>query len=817
MKKYLITGALALVACATLTSCHSDDELSGSLIEQKLMAYEQVFEEEFGKVNPNQDWGFGTANILARTRAAMGRTRADGEWANYHGEYADANLWTSKGFHAPDALTPGQKLRVQFYFQTVKNPGGTHDYGTIDFFMQQVYDGATDPITNYSGYTSPTYSLEVYPAANGTDFIQSGEHMDHLVAGDNNTMEHINNFNNGNFPDPIPHVANWNQTVQDDPNQEHEDQIMLMINTPTQYFSYANSSPSKVRKDRWTLVSGEVIDNYCDNVNNSGWTAFLNAHSGVEDDPCYDEWERSYIGFDFDMLPSEDLYATIGYDASGNIVYNPNQTPARTEYVYFGIPLNQIQITNQTQVWNGTQLVNLTDVGEIGYVNGNAYFYPFKEGTTEKINVLTEKTNMYCGVPETWADTEGKYVYTNNGTSYLRLDYVYQALDDMKMPVKDNHRQWVTIGKCNDGYYSDWIVSFLPADGNYTPSPKTDEIDIEQGTSSSYTQRTYKQLRYRTDLYQNGRILCEDLGTSSISDIDFNDIVFDAWMYHIVPEVRTKVVKIENNSETILQDWSEWYNYDYSNDSEHAAYFATDVYLLAGGGTIPATVGGVSFKNALGTDTPFLVNTVDDRDNTNVKRYGNPYDNTIEWHQPEDLKDMRNIGSLNDIEVIVLYNKAPVPLTAEVGEIPHKICVPVGTKWPYERVVINEAYDFNDYVKNGSSVNYKGNSIKKSLLNSNNEVIGYYYYLDERNRVDEDEENIWTKRATETQKDSRYHGKIDDESDITGIPYKDSARVIEGEGSYTTPENLPSEEITVGGGSGSGYRQGDDVLVRRRH
>jgi hypothetical protein len=492
-----MTGIAALALCVGFTSCSHDldvpsPEKMKEMEAQKIVNnYQKAFTATFGKVAANQTWGFGSAST---------RTRADGEWANYHGEYADANLWTSKGFHAPDALTPGQKLRVQFYFQTVKNPGGTHDYGTIDFFMQQVYDGATDPITDYSslGYTSPTYSLEVYPAANGIDFIQSGEHMDHLVAGDNNTMEHINNFNNGNFPDPIPHVANWNQTVQDDPNQEHEDQIMLMINTPTQYFSYANSSPSKVRKDRWTLVSGEVIDNYCDNVNNSGWTAFLNAHSGVEDDPCYDEWERSYIGFDFDMLPSEDLYATIGYDAYGNIIYDSNQTPARTEFVYFGIPFDG---KNQQYIWNGTELVSLTSVGEIGSVYGQAYFYPYKKGTTEKINVLTEKGNMYCGVPETWEDNQGKYVYTDNGTSYLRVDHVYQALDDMKMPVKDNHRKWVTIGKCNDGYYSDWIVSFLPAEPT--------EIIIEDPTEYSI------------------RVMAEDLSASEASDFDFNDVVFD--------------------------------------------------------------------------------------------------------------------------------------------------------------------------------------------------------------------------------------------------------------------------------------------------
>ena len=439
-------------------------------------------------------------------------------------------------------------------------------------------------------------------------------------------------------------------------------------------------------------------------------------------------------------------------------------------------------------------------IGDEIYADGY-YFQPENYGNTYKY--LKKETNQFGG---------DLRKYPSNPPTGDELEWL---LENGYLPVINTaDKEWVKPEPVADHYYSDWIVTLSKARRQDGQDPNTINLPIEPGTSSSYTQRTYKQLRYRTDLVQSGRILCEDLGTSSISDIDFNDIVFDAWMYHIVPEVRTKVVKLENNSEILLQDWSEWVD----NDPNYAelGYYATDVYLLAGGGTIPATVGGVSFKNALGTDTPFLVNTVDDRDKTDIKRYGNPYDNTIGWHQPADLKDMRNINSFNDIEVIVLYNNAPVPLTSEPGEVPHKICVPVGTKWPYERIVVNEAYDFNDYVKSESSVSYEGNIENATpILNSNDEVIGYYF--DERNRTDEGGNNIWTKDPTEAQTDSRYHGDITEETDITGIPYKDSARVVEGEGRYTTPEDLQYEEEAVSGGSNSGYHEGDPVLIRRRH
>ena len=642
MKKYLMTGIAALALCVGFTSCshdietYSPEELNEMNAQKIVKNYERAFEDNFGKPAANQTWGFGTLST---------RTRADGEWANYHGEYADAHLWTSKGFYAPDALTPGQKLRVQFYFQTVKNPGNTDDHGIIDFFMQQVYDGATDPITNYTGYTSPTYSKEVYPAANGTNFIESGEHMDHLVAGDDNTIEHINNFNNGNFPQAIDNVANWNQTVQDDHSQEHEDQIMLMLNTPTKFFSYANSEPSNVRKDRWTLVSGDVIDRYCDEENNTAWKAFLNAHPGVQDDPCYDEWERSYIGFDYDMLPSEDLYATIGYDASGNIIYDPNQTPARTEYVYFGIPLDQLGVTvNQTKVWNGTALVDLTTVGEIGSVYGSPYFYPYKRGTTEKINVLTEKQNMYCGTPETWNDSEGKYVYTDNGTSYVRLDYVYQALDDMKMPVKDNHRSWVAIGNCADGYYSDWIVSFLPA------KPKT--IIIPDPTT--YTLR----------------VMAEDLSADEASDFDFNDVVFDvAWTT--------------------------------GND------YAT-ITLKAAGGTLPLKVAGVEVHAKFGVQTNVMVNTGWSGSNGANDKTAAPFtvsfspdsDNDGEVTQDEFLAAVKDIKV--EVEKVVNTTTGDTQwfeLFANTGVACCKFGCDPNMDWCPERTNIDDIYTFSEWVQ----------------------------------------------------------------------------------------------------------------------
>ena len=476
MKKYLMSGIAAIAVCAAFTSCSKENLYDeNAVVEKNEMAvreaYAQAFEKAFGKVGANVDWGFGPSRS---------NTRATGEFANHVGAYPDANMWTSKGFLAPDPLTPGQKLRVQFYFQMVQNPGGTPDKGTLDFFMQQVYDGGTDPMDGKSP--------EKYLAANNSTYIESGEHMDHLTVGPNNL--HTFNFNNGNCS-TNGNVANRTQTNVNNTSEQHSDQIQLMLNTPTSCFGYANSDASYVRTDRWRLVSGEVIDAFCDDPSN-GYAAFLAAHQGVEDKKCYwDDFKRSYIGFDFDMLPDEHII-------SGEYEWDNSVTPAKCKgvkhYNYFNI-----YIGNADKIWNGTELVDVTSVGEVGELYGNRVLYPYMPGTTNKVKMVSANTNQFCGSTETWNDDKWKYTVSNNGQNieYKRIDYMYTALREGKLPTTSSDKTWVTIGNCADGYYSDWIVSFLPAEPEDTPV---------------------------TTIY---RVIAEDLTADEASDFDFNDVVFD--------------------------------------------------------------------------------------------------------------------------------------------------------------------------------------------------------------------------------------------------------------------------------------------------
>lgn len=474
MKKYLMIGFVAAVA---FSSCSKNDFVTYSPEDVVKAEYDAKFIAEFGKPAANQDWGFGSG-----TRAF---TRATGEFANYVGAYPDANMWTSKGFLAPDPLTPSQKLRAQYYFQMnrITNPNRP-DYGTKDFFMQQVYDGGDDPMTGKSP--------EVYKSVANTD-ITSGEHMDHLTCGPDHT--HTYNFNNGTCS-PNPNVANRNQTDVNDTKQQHTDRIQLLLNTKTSCFGYANSDASYVRDDRWTLVSAATIDNFCDNDPNFATWLAAKLPAGETDVKCDDDFHRDFIGFDFDMIPDDETYVW-------NWENGQKTTPATVKYN-----------------WASPQGGNLiyTEDGEFSeFTDWNAEI-TVKNGKV--FRVLDAQTNKYCGTVNGIGGMDGHSEWTEtaaydpNGTNdnslyltnipghqndhkALNLKFLAKKYEEGWLPVDSKQlKLWVKVGGCADGYYSDWIVTFMPA---------------TSGSTTNY----------------DGRIMAEDLSVSESSDWDFNDIVFD--------------------------------------------------------------------------------------------------------------------------------------------------------------------------------------------------------------------------------------------------------------------------------------------------
>ena len=63
MKKYLIKGVLALFGGAFLFSCAEKESEYVPLAQQKVKAFEEVFKEVYGDIDPYQDWGFNSAAL----------------------------------------------------------------------------------------------------------------------------------------------------------------------------------------------------------------------------------------------------------------------------------------------------------------------------------------------------------------------------------------------------------------------------------------------------------------------------------------------------------------------------------------------------------------------------------------------------------------------------------------------------------------------------------------------------------------------------------------------------------------------------------
>jgi len=215
MKRRLM--GLLTVGAALFIACNSEKDFydSNSLAAQKEAQYEHAFIQRYGKIAPDQDWGFGTvSNSMKAVR----------------GVDANANNWGTY-VNVPMPLTEAQIQVVSEWFRTNKTPKGIA-VNWSDFFAQQV-----SSLPN--GYA---------------------KHMNYLTCGDGN--EHINNFNagtcseNGNVCyDLVPNES----SDQNNWKKYHSDRIQFMVNSSTSTFGYYNSLDSKDYHD-YVIIPGDRID-----------------------------------------------------------------------------------------------------------------------------------------------------------------------------------------------------------------------------------------------------------------------------------------------------------------------------------------------------------------------------------------------------------------------------------------------------------------------------------------------------------------------------------------------------------------------------
>ena len=467
MKKYLMIGfaAIAFASCSN----HDIETMSQ---EQIIKAqYEANFVAQFGQPASNQDWGFG-ATTRAFTRGVFSNGN---EWA--------ANDRSDCMYRVPPRLTEAQQKVVIKYFQTVKNPR-YEDPQWTNYFIQQVYKGGSAALTGTNPAYGEPYSPEEYTAANGSTKIVGSNNMDHLAAIDKTQnpefVDHNENFNHGDcgakdnvldFEGTLTTIKNT-YPVNSDATHRHSDKINLMTNSTTKSFGYYNSNSSVRRTEYTGLVSFQTIINAL----------------GAEANCLNDGWNRSFMGFDFEMMIGGDLY----------------QKDWQTQEIRYAkrtdVPGNAPQY-----VWDGKRVMTWAEYNiEDDYI---------KIGT-EKIPYLVTNTNMYAGTNLadqsvlTNITQSNQKVYKDynadiKNVECLDLTIFKAAFEAGYYPTKDSNTEWVKVGGTADGYYSDWIVTLTEA----------------------------KKYDVSTVTYE-GRIMAEDLSaqydpTGKTSDWDFNDVVFD--------------------------------------------------------------------------------------------------------------------------------------------------------------------------------------------------------------------------------------------------------------------------------------------------
>jgi len=229
MKKYLITAAMAVAVSGAFVSCH-EDEISGSTVEQKIQAFEDLFTQAFGKPDPNHTWGFGDPIVVeeARTRASI----------NVNG-----NLWETR----PE-VTDAEKQKVFDYVNMTlaQMTAAEHPYyetmpeQLVNYYVTQVYTG-TDKYTTWQDRDKTPWILGSEKMNNlhiamDADATLSVQNWKLVCDGD---WEHINNFNASSN-------TNYGGNT-------------LVIGGGTYDFAYQGSEDSNYH-NKWIAVKGSDID-----------------------------------------------------------------------------------------------------------------------------------------------------------------------------------------------------------------------------------------------------------------------------------------------------------------------------------------------------------------------------------------------------------------------------------------------------------------------------------------------------------------------------------------------------------------------------
>ena len=248
-----------------------------------------------------------------------------------------------------------------------------------------------------------------------------------------------------------------------------------------------------------------------------------------------------------------------------------------------------------------------------------------------------------------------------------------------------------------------------------------EQTDLKEKATTTFTEYFKKRT-----LLQYGRVFCEDLSgnyTSNKNDFDYNDVVFDAYLWKeelwkkitVVNTYEVRAYQIETRTESEVQYNDTIYNKDLSSKrnilakeveymkvGDDSTKFYTDICYLACGSTKSIKVGGndaTEVHQALGGySIDIYINAFDKH---TEREGGSGYHEVTEPVTNEHIditKYVRDNGNfsnptINDIPIFVqLSTNIAANITAKQGEVPQKFMLSSKARWASELCFLGNAY-----------------------------------------------------------------------------------------------------------------------------
>lgn len=685
MKKYVSTGLLALLTTAYLTSSCSRDDFSGSIIEAKKQAFSDNFKAAYGNINPLQDWGFGSATTRAFTRSMSNpyvnditnpasycaevlakSVEINSTNANNTNAAAWYNLpeWTNdypKNQWIRDNYVINFKISSMWTGTIARAGNGSTEIG------ETVFENGEGIVWDYNanrGYRAIAVPTTIYIDNGGKWTLGSS---DYQTAGEGT----------GNKTDCVIIVGNGGELeVNGTLNMANCARLIVLPGgsvTGTGTLNVNNGNADGEENYNGGTISVATFNNNFGKFYNHGKFLVNEYQGGAKESNFYNHALVSIDHFGGSTANARIFNACQFYVAHDARIRNYEGVANSSLIVDGQLMFSSSADGTSTPTYVGLGARALVQAGSL-YNNGTSWC-----GPTSGYAVLSIGQFDFLNWEQNHPELGG--YFANN--IYVQADTWTNTPDGNGMAGENAEAKFANVKNAagnggvvvvNKGTYE-----VIPADPDYVKGDVstggtvgcTPGFSIDQDVPEDNTTET------RVVLKECGRIFCEDLGNVSNRDMDYNDAVFDAWIY-----VKQTLVNGVVTSES---------------------HYRTYIQLLAAGGTIPVDVAGegeIHKKFGVGQTTmvnTYIPNINEMRADLCVDKTTLPAEyeirNGLDYYYARDV-DGDGIGDicLKNIPIFVEQGTEATELEAIQGDAPQKYCATLGTKWAGERVQIDWAY-----------------------------------------------------------------------------------------------------------------------------